>query len=103
MGSLRPVSEREQQPDSVERIVEAIEALPEQIGEHVGGKLRKERLLADDLEDQRRTLRENRAHTERRGQTIREAVRDRDARMIAWCAFAVGVAGLIVALVALFA
>ena len=62
--------EQPETTDPVERIVQAIEALPEPIGEQVGNKLRQERVLAEEGERGVRTGSQNRDYERRTKQAI---------------------------------
>ena len=60
------------------RLIEAVEALPEKIGEQVGYKIRTERRLTEDDERSRREVEGNRAYEQRKRAEYEDA--DRDAR-----------------------
>jgi hypothetical protein len=85
------------------RLIEAVEALPEKIGEQVGYKLRFEQRLQDDDDRSRRELQENRGSERRkRADYVDQAKQETEsgrwlvAIVIAGCSLAVGITVLLI-------
>jgi len=85
------------------RLIEAVEALPDQIAERVGWKYRSERRLERDEDDSRAVNRENRDYERRRRtEYVDQAKQETEsgrwlvAIVIAGCSLAVGITVLLI-------